>query len=92
MTPAELAKLIAPLLPEWVITCITFLPLIVMAASAIAAMTPTPHDDILIGKLYKLIDVLALNVGKAKQDCPHTQKVEQGLQDIPQMQEEKKDI
>jgi len=32
----------------------------------IAAMTPTPKDDIWIGKLYKVIDLLALNIGKAK--------------------------
>ena len=38
----------------------------VTAASAIAALTPTPADDKLIGKLYKIIDFLALNIGKAK--------------------------
>jgi len=40
---------------------------IVCLASFIAAITPTPKDDVWIGKLYKLIDVLALNIGKAKQ-------------------------
>lgn len=39
---------------------------IVTGASAIAALTPTPKDDTLVGKLYKIIDWLALNVGKAK--------------------------
>ena len=39
---------------------------IVAAASAIAALTPTPQDDALISKVYKLVDWLALNVGKAK--------------------------
>lgn len=39
---------------------------IVTAASAIAALTPTPADDNLIGKAYKLIDLFALNFGKAK--------------------------
>ena len=39
---------------------------IVFIASAIAAITPTPKDDKLIGKLYKIIDVCALNIGKAK--------------------------
>lgn len=45
----------------------------VAAASAVAALTPTPKDDFAIGKLkgflriaYKIMDVLALNVGKAK--------------------------
>ena len=39
---------------------------IVAAASAIAALTPTPKDDALAKKAYKVIDWLALNVGKAK--------------------------
>jgi hypothetical protein len=39
---------------------------IIAAASAIAALTPTPKDDTFIGKLYKVIDWLALNVFKAK--------------------------
>jgi len=37
------------------------------AASAVVALTPTPADDKLIGKLYKIIEVLALVVGRAKQ-------------------------
>ena len=39
---------------------------IVAVASAIAALTPTPKDDNIVGKIYKVIDLLALNVGKAK--------------------------
>lgn len=39
---------------------------IVTGASALAALTPTPKDDTFLGKVYKLIDFLALNVGKAK--------------------------
>ena len=39
---------------------------IVAAASAIAALTPTPTDDSLVAKAYKIVDWLALNVGKAK--------------------------
>ena len=39
---------------------------IVTGASALAALTPTPKDDTFIGKVYKLIDFLALNIGKAK--------------------------
>jgi len=39
---------------------------IVAAASAIAALTPTPKDDAIASKAYKIIDWLALNVGKAK--------------------------
>tara|TARA_R110000787_G_scaffold122479_2_gene233348 strand:+ start:277 stop:435 length:159 start_codon:yes stop_codon:yes gene_type:complete len=39
---------------------------IVTISSLVAASTPTPKDDIWIGKLYKVIDMLALNVMKAK--------------------------
>ena len=40
---------------------------IVTVASLIAATTPTPKDDEWIAKLYKFIDRLAINIGKAKQ-------------------------
>lgn len=40
--------------------------LVVTAAAAIAAMTPTPKDDGVVKFLRKIINVLALNVGKAK--------------------------
>ena len=39
---------------------------VISAASAIAALTPTPKDDTIVGKVYKLVDWLALNVFKAK--------------------------
>lgn len=39
---------------------------VVAAASAICAMTPTPKDDSIVAKVYKVIEWLALNVGKAK--------------------------
>jgi hypothetical protein len=40
---------------------------IIATASAVAALTPTPKDDGWVKKLYKLLDLLALNVGKAKE-------------------------
>jgi len=40
---------------------------IISVSSIIAAVTPTPKDDVWIGKLYKLVDMMALNVWKAKQ-------------------------
>lgn len=40
---------------------------IVTVASAVAALTPTPKDDTIVGKVYKVVDWLALNVGKAKE-------------------------
>ena len=39
---------------------------VVAIASAVSAMTPTPKDDGIVKKLYKVLDLLALNVGKAK--------------------------
>jgi|TARA_R110002012_G_scaffold119495_1_gene268586 hypothetical protein len=40
--------------------------IVVTVSSIVASLTPTPKDDVWIGKLYKLIDLLALNIGKAK--------------------------
>lgn len=37
------------------------------AASVITALTPTPKDDAFLGKLYKVIETIALVVGRAKQ-------------------------
>ena len=39
---------------------------IVAIASLVAAVTPTPQGDKWLAKLYKVIDFLALNIGKAK--------------------------
>ena len=39
---------------------------IVAIASLVAAVTPTPKGDKFLAKLYKVIDFLALNIGKAK--------------------------
>lgn len=39
---------------------------VVTVASAIAALTPTPKDDTAVGIAYKVVDFLAINVGKAK--------------------------
>jgi len=40
---------------------------LVAIASAIAAITETKKDDDLVGKAQKLLDIVALNIGKAKQ-------------------------
>ena len=37
----------------------------------LAAVTKTPKDDELLGKFYKAIELLALNVGKAKMLPPN---------------------
>jgi hypothetical protein len=44
---------------------------VVCGASFIASITPTPKDDEFIGKVYKIIEVLALNIGKAKMIPPN---------------------
>ena len=40
---------------------------VVCAASISCSLTPTPKDDALIGRLYKVIEIAAVNIGKAKQ-------------------------
>jgi hypothetical protein len=37
------------------------------AASIICALTPTPKDDAILGKAYKVLEFLALNIGRAKE-------------------------
>lgn len=49
-------------LPAWV-TAVTGL---VTAASAVAALTPTPKDDRALAKLRSILEILALNVGFAR--------------------------
>jgi hypothetical protein len=39
----------------------------VTLASAVAAITPTPKAGSVWSKVYKVIDIVALNFGKAKQ-------------------------
>ena len=36
------------------------------AASIICALTPTRKDDDLLGRIYKVLEFLALNIGRAK--------------------------
>ena len=40
---------------------------IIAVSSIIAALTPTPKDEEWLAKLYRFIDIMAINVGKAKQ-------------------------
>ena len=40
---------------------------VVCIASMICALTPTPKDDAMIARFYKIVELLALNIGKAKQ-------------------------
>jgi len=50
-----------------IVSAVTYITMIVTVASLIAASTPTPKDDEWIAKLYKFVDLLALNIGKAKE-------------------------
>jgi len=40
--------------------------MVVTVCSIIAAVTPTPQDDAWLAKLYRFIDIMAVNVGHAK--------------------------
>lgn len=50
------------LLDNWYIIVTT----VISAASLIAAGTETPDPNSKLGKAYKIVDAIALNVGKAK--------------------------
>ena len=52
---------------EYLFDLFNILTAAVTLASAVAAMTPTPLDDIWVAKAYKFLDVIALNIGKAKE-------------------------
>ena len=52
---------------EMIVNALSWITIVVTVASLIAASTPTPKDDVWIGKLYKFLDLLALNIGKAKE-------------------------
>ena len=52
---------------DTIFTIIQLAPWVISGASLICALTPTPKDDQIIGKIYKLIDWCAINVGKAKE-------------------------
>ena len=52
---------------DFILKLIQLVPYIIAAASLIASLTPTPKDDKLIGKVYKLIDWAALNICRAKE-------------------------
>ena len=53
-----------------IVNLVTWVTLIVTVASLIAATTKTPKDDVWIGKIYKFIDMLALNICRAKESAP----------------------
>jgi|TARA_R100001463_G_scaffold132232_1_gene192757 hypothetical protein len=52
---------------QYIIGWVQVIPFIVMGASLVCALTPTPVDDKWVAKAYKVLDWCALNIGKAKQ-------------------------
>ena len=52
---------------QMILVLVKIVPWLVMGASAVAALTPTPKDDEGIAKYYKVIDWFALNIGNAKE-------------------------
>ena len=52
---------------DFVLNIISVVTGIVCAASIICSLTPTTKDDALIGQLYKIVEIAALNIGKAKE-------------------------
>jgi hypothetical protein len=42
-----------------------------LIAKAIVVLTPTPRDDYWYGQIYKFVELLALNIGKAKFTAPN---------------------
>lgn len=50
-----------------IVSYINIATAVVSVASVVASMTDTPKDDEIIGKLYKVLNVLALNFNKFKQ-------------------------
>jgi hypothetical protein len=45
---------------------VTIVTSVVTVFSVLAAATPTPKEGTVWSKLYRLVDVLAVNVGRAK--------------------------
>lgn len=43
----------------------------VSVASLITALTATPRDDEFVGRIYRIIEAVALNVGRAKDTPPN---------------------
>ena len=52
----------ADAIPDWVV----LLNAVMVLAGIVAAATPTPKDNVVLGVLRKVIDIFALNVGGAR--------------------------
>jgi len=54
---------------------------IIAAAAAFCAATPTPKEGSWVSKIYKVVEFLALNIGKAKAKAVVEEKVEETVKD-----------
>ena len=54
---------------------------IIAAAAAFCAATPTPKEGTWVSKVYKAIEFLALNIGKAKAKAVVEEKVEEKVEE-----------
>ena len=53
---------------DLIVNIVAWVTAIVTCSSIIAAITPTPKDDAFLGKyVYPVIELIALNIGKAKE-------------------------
>lgn len=43
---------------------------VIAVAAMVATLTPTPKDDTAVSQLKKLLDILAMNIGHAKNAKP----------------------
>tara|TARA_A100001201_G_scaffold62724_2_gene59437 strand:- start:121 stop:378 length:258 start_codon:yes stop_codon:yes gene_type:complete len=55
---------------------------IITAAAAFCAATPTPKEGTWVSKIYKVVEFLALNIGKAKAKAAVEAKVEETVKDV----------
>jgi hypothetical protein len=54
---------------------------IIAAAAAFCAATPTPKEGTWVSKVYKAVEFLAFNIGKAKAEAAVKDKVEDTVKD-----------
>jgi len=54
---------------------------VIAAAAAFCAATPTPKEGTWVSKVYKAVEFLALNIGKAKAEAVVKDKVEDTVKD-----------
>ena len=47
---------------QWIIVIVKIIPWIVMGASAVAALTPTPIDDGIVKKMYTVLDLSLIHI------------------------------